>query len=104
VSIFSLDEGEVIHPCLPSTHEHKKIIVFNDTNDIVEDPSYVVDQHIDDFIHVGRRRWDVVCFTFDKDPIYDVEGSSQTKGVELSSLKIGLHAHTIQMLGIPVMI
>jgi hypothetical protein len=85
VSIFSLDEGEVIHPCLPPAHEDKKIIGFNDTDDLVEDPSDVVDQHIDDFIHVGRRRWDVVCFTFDKDPIYDVEGSSQTKGVELSS-------------------
>jgi hypothetical protein len=45
----------------------------------------VVDQHIDDFIHVGSCRWNVVCFTFDKDPIYDIEGSSQTKGVDLSS-------------------
>jgi len=44
----------------------------------------MVDQHIDDFIHVGRHRWDVVCFTLDN-PIYDVEDSSQTKGVEFSS-------------------
>jgi hypothetical protein len=86
VSIFSLDEGEVIHPCLPPTHEDKKIIIgSNNTDDLVEDPSDVVDQHIDDFIHVGRHRWDVVCFTFDKDPIYNVEGSSQTKQVEFSS-------------------
>jgi hypothetical protein len=83
VSIFSLDEGEVIHPFLPLAHEDKKIIGFNDTYDLVEDPSDMVDQHIDDFIHVRRCRWDVVCFTFDKDPIYDIEGNSQTKGVEL---------------------
>jgi hypothetical protein len=62
VSILPLDEGEeVINP--------------NDT----------VDQHIDDFIHVGRHRWDMGCFIFYGDPIYDIEGSFQKKSVELSS-------------------
>jgi len=64
-----LDEGEVFHLFLPLTHEDGKISSFNDTNYLVENPSNMVDQHIDYFIHVGRRRWDVVCFTFDKDPI-----------------------------------
>jgi hypothetical protein len=85
VSIFLRDEGEVIHPFLPPAHEDKKIIGFNATNDLVKDPFDMVDQHIDDFIHVKRCRWDVVCFTFDKDSIYNVEDISQTKGVELSS-------------------
>jgi hypothetical protein len=58
----------------------KKIIGFNDTNDLVEDPSEVVDQHVDDFIHVRRHIWEVVCFNFDKYPIYDVEGSSKKRG------------------------
>jgi hypothetical protein len=51
----------------------------------VEQPSDIVDDHIDDFIQVGRRRWDVVCFIIDRDPIYDIEGSSQAEGVEVSS-------------------
>ena len=30
---------------------------------------------IDEFIHVGRRKWDIVGF--DMDPIYDTENHSQ---------------------------
>jgi hypothetical protein len=79
VSIFSLDESEFIHPFLPLADEDKIIIIgFNDIDDLMEDPYDMVDQHIDDFIHVERRILNVVCFTFDKDPIYNVEGSSQT--------------------------
>jgi len=47
----------------------------------------MVGQHIDDFIQVGRCRWDVGCFIVYRDPIYDIEGSYHAKGVELSSLK-----------------
>jgi hypothetical protein len=50
----------------------------------MEQPSNIVDEHIDDFIQVGRRRWDVGCFIIDRDPIYDIKGSSQAKGVEMS--------------------
>jgi hypothetical protein len=28
--------------------------------------------NIDEFIHVGRCKWDVICY--DGDPIYDIEG------------------------------
>jgi hypothetical protein len=63
------------------------MISLIDADDLMEDPFDVVDQHIDDFIHVGRHRWDVVGFIFNKDPIYDVEGTSQEKGFELSSLE-----------------
>jgi hypothetical protein len=34
----------------------------------------VVD-NIDEFIHVGRRKWDVIGH--DEDPIYDIEGHFQ---------------------------
>jgi hypothetical protein len=47
----------------------------------------MVDQHIDDFIHIGRRRWDMGCFIFYGDPIYDIEGSFQMKNVEVFPLK-----------------
>jgi hypothetical protein len=51
----------------------------------VEQSSNIVDDHIDDFMQVGRHRWDVGCFIIDKDPIYDNEGIPQAKWVELSS-------------------
>jgi hypothetical protein len=50
----------------------------------MEQPSNIVDERIDDFIRVGRCRWDVGCFIIDRNPIYDIKGSSQAKGVEMS--------------------
>jgi len=37
---------------------------------------------IDEFIHVGRRKWDIVGF--DMDPIYDIENHSQLLPTQLS--------------------
>jgi hypothetical protein len=76
VSIISLDEGEVVLTHFPPTHEDEKMINTSDVDDLVEDPSDMVDQHIDDFIHVGRRRWGVGYIIFYGDPIYYVEGIS----------------------------
>ena len=45
----------------------------------------MVDDHIDTFIHIQRRRMNLGHFNFDGDPIYDIEGSTQEKGFELSS-------------------
>jgi hypothetical protein len=33
---------------------------------------------------VRRHRWDLGCFIFDRDRIYDIEGSSQEDEVEVS--------------------
>jgi hypothetical protein len=38
--------------------------------------------NIDEFIHVGRRKWDVI--RFDMDPIYDIENRSQLLPSQLS--------------------
>ena len=38
--------------------------------------------NIDEFIHVGRRRWDVVGY--DLDPIYDIESHFQVLPLQLS--------------------
>jgi hypothetical protein len=57
----SIEEDEVVKPC-------EEIISSIDTGKFMEQPSDIVDQHIDDFIHVGRHRWDMGCFTFDGDP------------------------------------
>jgi hypothetical protein len=85
VFVLPLDEDEVVQPCFPPAHEDEEVISPNDANSFVKDLSDMVDLHIDDFIQVGRRRWDVGCFIIDRDPIYDIEGSSQAKGVEWSS-------------------
>jgi hypothetical protein len=53
----------------------------------MEQPSNIVDDHIDDFIHTGRFRWDLGCFIFDEDPIYDIEGTSHIKDIEIISSK-----------------
>jgi len=38
--------------------------------------------NIDEFIHVGRRKWDVIGS--DEDPIYDIEGHFQKLPLQLS--------------------
>jgi hypothetical protein len=70
----------------------------------MEQPSDIVDDHIDDFIQVGRHRWDVVCFIIDRDPIYDIEGSSQVEGLKCHLQRTGLHTCMIQIFGSLVMI
>jgi hypothetical protein len=52
---------------------------------LVREPLHMVDEHIDTFIQTGRCRWDFGRLIFDRDPIYDIEGSPQEKGFELSS-------------------
>jgi hypothetical protein len=66
------------------------VINSYDADEFMEQPSDIVDEHIDDFIQVGRCRWDVGCFIIDRDPIYDIEGSSQVEGVEMSFSKYWL--------------
>jgi hypothetical protein len=78
LSAFPFEENEVLQSC-------EEVISSYDADEFVEQPSDIVDDHIDDFIQVGRRRWDVGCFIIDRDPIYDIEGSSQAEGVEVSS-------------------
>jgi hypothetical protein len=40
---------------------------YNESDDFIE--------NIDEFIHVGRRKWDVICY--DGDSIYNMEGHFQ---------------------------
>jgi hypothetical protein len=51
----------------------------------MKEPLDMVDEHIDTFIQTGRHKWDLVHLIFDRDFIYDIEGSPQEKGFELSS-------------------
>jgi hypothetical protein len=84
-SFLLLDEDEVIQTCLPPSHEDEETIILNDTYDLVQDFSNMVNVQIDDFIQVGRCRWDVICFSINRYPIYDIGGGSQEEVVEFSS-------------------
>jgi hypothetical protein len=66
-------------------HEDEEMVSFNDTNDFMEDLSDTVDQHIDYFIHVERSGWDIGCYSFGGDPIYDIEGGFRVKNDKLFS-------------------
>jgi hypothetical protein len=68
-------------------HEDKEMVIFSHIYGLMKEPLDMVDEHIDTFIQTGRHRWDFGHFIFYRDPIYDIEGSSQAKGVELSSSK-----------------
>jgi len=70
VSILHLEEDEVVKP-------YEEVISPND----------IIDQHIDYFIRVGRHRWDMACIIFDKDPIYDIAGSSRMNAELSPSVK-----------------
>jgi hypothetical protein len=52
--------------------------------DVLVPPCYDTDTDIadfDEFIHVGRRRWD--AFKYDTDPIYDIKGHLRTLPLQL---------------------
>jgi hypothetical protein len=51
-STIPFEEDEVIYSC-------EEVISFYDVDEIKEHPPNIVDDHIDDFIHIGRCRWDL---------------------------------------------
>jgi hypothetical protein len=56
------------------------------------DPRIHLDDHIYYFIQIGRCRWDLGCFIFYEDPIYDIEGTSRIKDTKsVSSEDFFLH-------------
>jgi hypothetical protein len=97
------DPVEATTTSIPPTNEGKQMVNFSHMDGLMMELSDVFDNHIDAFKHIWRRKWDMVCFIIDGDPIYDIECSSQAKGVELSS-SIGLHAYMIQVFGNLIMI
>jgi hypothetical protein len=97
VSLIQLDEGEVVQPCLPPNaeeainlddegpvedihasaspaHKDEKMVIFSHIDGLMKVPFDMVSEPIDNFIQIGRHRWDLSCLKFDKDPIYDIEG------------------------------
>jgi hypothetical protein len=74
-SIFILSFDEVVQPCIPPAQEDEEVINSNDADKFMEQPSDTVDNHIDDFICVQKHGWDIGCFGFNGDPIYDIEGN-----------------------------
>jgi hypothetical protein len=71
-STSPFEEAKVIQYC-------EEVINLYDAGEIMEHPPYTVEDHIDDFIQIGRCKWDLGCFIFYMDPIYDIEGASWIK-------------------------
>jgi hypothetical protein len=57
---YDLESEEVLEETLDALNPS----CYDKHNDMVD--------NIDEFIHVGRRKWDVIHS--DEDPIYDIEG------------------------------
>jgi hypothetical protein len=103
LSLIPLDEGEVVKSCSPPNVEEviismmnnlkvqlnmsmhllllhtktKRWSFFSHTDGLMKVPFDMVDDPIDTFIQTGTCKWDLSCLKFDRDPIYDNEGSSQ---------------------------
>jgi hypothetical protein len=116
------DEDEVAQAPIPPSHEDQNVVsttlfqVFDsydasfhdlESEEFFEEPLDVVDfscneEHddcMDDFIHIGRRRWDMSCFSFDGDPIYDIDDDSRIKNAICCRRNIHLCASLIRILG-----
>jgi hypothetical protein len=63
-----------------------EMLLHHESLNVSEPACYDTDSdtfyNIDEFIHVGRRRWDIVGY--DMDPIYDIENHFQMFPLELS--------------------
>jgi hypothetical protein len=73
--VLSYDEGNE-----EEANEFSRPACYDTNNDIVD--------NIDEFIHVGRRRWDIVGY--DMGPVYDIESHFQVLPLQLSQ-QITLH-------------
>jgi hypothetical protein len=97
---------EVIQASIPPAQEEKNVVSYTpfqvfdvdafhewESEDVLEEPldtlvpscyneSDDVINNIDEFIHVGRCKWDVTCYGFNGDPIYDIEGHFQLLPLE----------------------
>jgi hypothetical protein len=56
----------------------------------LEKENYIDEKHnshdIDALFHIERHRWDINCFHFDRDPIYDIDDdSSRLKNADCSN-------------------
>jgi hypothetical protein len=67
---------------LPCDEEEEEDEILSLTNHACHDTDNETVDSIDEFIHVGRRMWDIVGY--DLDPIYDIEGHFQLFPLHLS--------------------
>jgi hypothetical protein len=71
-----------------SFHDLESEEILEKSLDVTNFPSNEEhDDCINDFIHIGRCRWDNNCFHFDGDPIYDVNDGSRIKNAHLLPLE-----------------
>jgi hypothetical protein len=100
------NEDEVIQASIPLAHEEENMVsctpfqVFDvasfhdlESEEVLEEPLDALDpscyikgddviENIDDFIHVGRRKWDMSFSSIDGYLVYDIEGCFQMNNIE----------------------
>jgi hypothetical protein len=102
LSLIPFDEGKVIQPCLPHNvkeaislddeefegpvedihastpvaHKDEKMVNFIHIDGLMKVSFDMVDEPLDTFMQTGRHKWDLTCLKFDRDPIYDIKGTS----------------------------
>jgi hypothetical protein len=47
----------------------------------------IVRLKIDDLLHIERNKWEIICFYFNGDPIYDIDDDSRIKSAKLLPLE-----------------
>jgi hypothetical protein len=72
----------VFDDALPCDEKEEEDEFSNVSNPACYDTDSDTVDNIDEFIHVGRRRWDIVGY--DLDPIYDTESHFQLLPLQLS--------------------
>ena len=72
----------IFYDALPCNEKEEEDESSNLANPACYDTDADIVDNIDEFIHVGRRRWDVVGY--DLDPIYDTESYLQLFPLQLS--------------------
>jgi hypothetical protein len=92
IQAFVTPAGEEVNTviCFPFQDFDDALFCDEESLDVLSPSCYdkgndMVD-NIDDFIHVGRHKWDVVGH--DEDPIYDMEGHFQLLPLQLSYEKL----------------
>jgi hypothetical protein len=97
-SIFDPPFEKVIQASISPAHEEENVVSYthfqffdvalfhdSESEEVIKEPLDALDascynkiddmiENIDDFIHVGRRKWYVIYSFLNADPIYDIEG------------------------------
>jgi hypothetical protein len=94
---FPFKENEVLH-------SYEEVIISCGLDKFVEQPSDIVDDHIDDFIQVGRHRWMWVASLLIEIPFMTLRVALRQRGLKCHLQRTGIHVCMIQIFSVLMMI